>query len=851
MSSMDRLDGLSRLSQLDDSNNRTISEGELCTASHRGRRLSLALATSSEQRQMAGLFQRSLSVPAGWQPKQVEEPNNQTLFRWTDPHGQFSRQDTQQLLQVLQQQNTQALVLKNPKQQQLLSNAFKQLQALQTLLGHKEQVNLTVAEVDSLQQGLANLSQALPKGDLKELTQLLAVQVRVKGLLIARDELKAQMYQQLKRFEQPGNNSQINLSLQLTAGAGLFGLDLLKGNVGIDVGLYVEADDDTGILEFRTGGLQLGITAGEKKIMQASGDVKVTKGVVYNDNSLSDFIDRHVDNMMGALFTAGAGKGVKHLKGWQENRQFAGLQQQALAGQHRLNNLLLKQGLASQVESQVLQPKEIPLRIPIVKKQFNAGLQLFHRVFQGTYSRIKFTGDVHKYDRLLDSIKEDSSRIQRFKKQYYMPSINRLAEVNEKNTAQLALPDRAKRIIDELAAEFEHYSQIVQFCDYAKQHPRQVDKQQLKQARQVKTSIEANRGAKGRGEFTKAVIVAYSALQQVYQASTSASHASHEAESVTHFENRLKRPLFHISDKTFLEKLSFKADGEFKRNYESGTFAISLPAEHAALGINVNYFNTIKHPNHYRQGEFLEFNLTLKGQLGLNDLTSLMASERAAFSGLNSIFQANGSDASISAEEIAKQVGDSLSFAGDFGLEAGASVNIRLRRSENNKWALQFVRLGTQSGINIAGGASAPVAPGVEVGGKVKVNASQSTVRREWLGNNTLSYILPIFNTLQGTDQAGRWDAFIQRHQAAFGKIFRNIATSRTTIHQEVQSLLTQIGNGDLKARLEKAVADYKQQPTQVNFELANEAFNAFLFEQREVYKAKNKPQWTDKTGDA
>ncbi|MDE1461137.1 hypothetical protein [Spartinivicinus poritis] len=848
MSSMDRLDGLSRLSQLDDSN-RTVSEREQCTASHRGRRLSLAPATSSEQQQMAGLFQRSLSVPAQWQPKQVEVPSRQAPFRWTDPHGQFSRQDTQQLLQILLQQKFRPLELSNPKRQQLLSHAFEQLQALQTLFNHKDQANLTVAEVESLQQGLANLSQALPKGDLKELIQLLAVQVRVKGLLIARDELKAQMYQQLRRFEQPGNNSQINLSLQLTAGAGLFGLDLLKGNVGIDVGLYVEADDDTGILEFRTGGLQLGITAGEKKIMQASGDVKVTKGVIYNDNALSDFIDRHVDNMMGALFTAGAGKGVKHLKGWQENRQFAGLQQQALAGQHRLNNLLLKHGLASQVESQVVQPKEIPLRIPIIKKQFNAGLQLFHRVFQGTYSRINFAGNVHKYDRLLDSLKDDSSRIQRFKKQYYMPSINRLAEINEKNNTQLALSDRAKQVIDELAAEFEYYSQVVQFCDYAKQHPQQVDKQQLKQARQVKASIEANRGTKGRGEFTKAVMVAYSALQQVYQASASATQVSQQTESFTHFENRLKRPLFHVSDKTFLEKLSFKVDGEFKRNYESGTLAISLPAEHAALGINVNYFNTIKHPNHYRQGEFVEFNITLKGQLGLNDLTSLMASERAAFSGLNSIFQANGSDASISAEELSKQVGDSLSFAGDLGLEAGASVNIRLRRSENNKWALQFVRLGTQSGINIGGGASAPVTPGVEVGGKVKVNASQNTVRGEWLGSNTLSYILPIFNTLQGTNQADRWDAFIQRHQSAFGKIFRNIATSKTTVHQEVQRLLTQIGNDELKARLEKAVADYKQQPTQVNFELANEAFNTFLFEQQEVYKAKNKPQWTDKTG--
>ncbi|WP_163834481.1 hypothetical protein [Spartinivicinus ruber] len=853
MPSMDHLNGSGHLSQLDDNTNRIIEEG-LPVGNHRGRRFSLSLAstTSVEQRQMAGLFQCSVSTPAKLPKCSTQLLQNQDPFRWIDNQGQFSRQETQHLLQVLQG-NGQLSVL---KQQQQLHDVFKQLQSLHMLLAEKKDAQLTVAEVESLQQTLENLSQLLPKSELKELAQLLAVQVRVKGLLIAREALKAQMHQQLKRFEQPGNYSQVNLSLQLTAGAGLFGLELLKGKIGIDAGLYVEADDDTGILEFRTGGLQLGVTAGETKIMQASGDFKVTKGVIYNDDSLDDFIERHMDNLMGALFTAGAGKNVKHLKGWQENRQFAALQQQALTGQHRLNNLLLKHGVASQVESQVAQPKAIPLRIPIIKKQFDASLQLFHRVFQGTYSRISYKGDAHKREKLLDSLKDDSSRIHRFKHEYYMPSINRLAEVNQKlntensDTLKPALPDRTKQVIDELSAEFEHYSQIVQFCDYGKKHPNEINKQELKQARQIKASLEAARGCKGRGEFIKAIVVAYAALQQVYQASASGTQNAQHAASFAHFENRLKRPLFHVSDKTFFEKLSFKASGEFKRNYQAGTLTISLPAEHASLGINVNYFNTIKHPNYYRQGEFLEFNVNLKGQLGLTDLINLLASERAAFNGLNSIFQANGSDASVSAEEIAKQVNDTLIFAGDIGLEAGASVSIRLRRSENKKWALQFVRLASQSGINLSGGVSAPVAAGIEAGGKVKVNASQNTVRREWLGSNTLSYILPIFNTLQSSNQASRWDAFIQRHQSVFGEIFSNIATSNTTIHQEVHSLLEQIGKDDLSSCFAKAITDYKQQPTQVNFQLAKEVFNEFLFEQRGVYKANSKPQWTDKTAD-
>ncbi|MDE1462993.1 hypothetical protein [Spartinivicinus poritis] len=774
----------------------------------------------------------------------IVQSTPEPIFQWFNQQGYLSSDQTLYLLKKLHEQ----LGLLTQHGKTNLASSLVSIQELTDRIKSSPSAYLAQADVESLYQLLAGLCFALPAGELHELMELLSVQVRLQGLLATKDTLKSQLYQQLKKFEQPGASSQISLSLQLSAGAGLFGLNLVDSKLSLKLGLQLLTDDDSGMLEIHTGGVQLGIQAGSNKILKGlvtgSGEV----GTVYSDGCLADFVNRYTDNLMGALLTAGASKSTSHLQGWKHDRSFLKIQKQALTNQHRLNNLLLKHGFVSEVKTHTAPPRVVSGKCKLVQGKLQAGLTLFQRIFQGHYQKSQLNMDILSRQPLLDSLKQESSRIYRYNHRFYTPSINRIAEIQQQRGNSISLPETIKQAIEELEAEFHQYSQLVQFCDYAKQHPKQINKNQLRQALQIKASFESGRGVKGRGEFTKAVTIAYAALHQLYKASASDQQQNKNLVDFSQFEVTLKRPLFHLAEKSLINKLTFAVRSILRRTYEGGTLQVSLPIENASMGLSIAHFNTKEHPNYYRKGQYLDITIELKGQLGLSELLTMITSERAAFSSLKDILQINDNQTEFSTSGIAEQLKEVLGNAGDIGLDGKNTLHFRLKQIKSvNKWVLQFVRLANHSGLTIKSpDINLPILPSINSSIGVSVKGSQTTIQKEWLGNNTLSYLLPIHNTLQGANQSDRWQQFTHQHEHALKKLFSNMAEENTAANSEMTALLAQINDQKLQAALKLALSHYAHNKTAVNFQELVSVFNRFLAAQLAVYKVESQKECWD-----
>ncbi|MCX4028173.1 hypothetical protein H0A36_20345 [Endozoicomonas sp. SM1973] len=765
------------------------------------------------------------------------------VFNWFDQQGHLSSEQSLYLLKNLHRQLEGSVEATNTK----LAIPLVSLQLLIERISSSSNTHLAQTEVESLYQLLEEVSLVLPKGELHELTQLLSVQVRLQGLLTTRETIKSQLYQQLKKFEQPGASSQIRLSLQLSAGAGLLGVNFIDSKLSFRLGFQLLTDDDSGILEIRSGGIELGIQVGSNMLKGvATGSKEV--GTVYSDGCLTDFVNRYTDHLMEALLVTGVSKNSRHMEGWKQERIFQKIQQQALTNQHRLNNLLLKHGFASEVKTHTAPAKLVPGKCKLVQGKLHAGLKLFQRIFQGSYQKSQLNMDIMSRQPLLDSLKQESSRIYRYNQQTYTPSINRLAELRQQSVHTSSLPDLTKQVVEELEAEFLHYSQLVQFCDYAKQHPKQINKQQLSQAKQIKASFEAGRGVKGRGEFTKAVTIAYAALHQLYMTNVADEQQNKNLAYFSQFEATLKRPLFHLAEKSFINKLTFAVRSILKRTYEGGSLQVSLPTENAAIGLHITHFNTKEHPNYYRKGQYLDITIELKGQLGLSELLTMIASERAAFSSLKDILQLNDNQAELSTAAITGQLKEVLSNVGDIGLDGKTSLHFRLKQIKLvNKWVLQFVRLATHSGLTIKSpDVNLPILPSINSSIGASVKACQTTIQKEWLGNNTLSYLLPIHNTLQGANQSDRWKQFTHQHEHALKKLFSNMAKEHSVVNSEMTVLFAQINDQDLQAELKLALSHYTRNKTAVNFQKLVSVFNQFLAAQYLVYQVESQKETTD-----
>ncbi|WP_163833076.1 DUF1848 domain-containing protein [Spartinivicinus ruber] len=793
--------------------------------------------------------------------QQSESQSHTTPFYIRNETGQWLRTSLLELLQLFQKKTTAVATLNTSdslnnhkfKNYTIQYNTNNQIKQLTDQLSGCTEETLTDAEIISFYQLVKKLAKELPEGtEFQELTELLATQAKLQNLAIARELLKQQLYQQLSQFEQPGSSSEYQAQLRLSVGACLLGLDLLEGGVTFKAVFKVLTDDDTGILEIRAAGLKLSLAAGDKAIAEGVVGAQADCGTVYSDESLMAFVDRYVDSIMGALFTAATSKSIGQLMDWKRNQTYVELQQQALSSQYRLNNLLLKQGLPAQWVPELSQEKKIPMKMKLLTGKVAAGVQLFKRIFSSELSASRLKADIAKREPLVDSLKQDVLRLFRFDQHYYSKSIRDLSKLGCQQ--QVPFVDRAKQVLDKLVAEYQHYTELVQFCDYARANPKKIQPSHLAQAKKVKASIEAQRGTKGRVDYLKSVSISYVALLQLYLASCPAVQRQQYEQAYQAFEKQLRQPLFYVPLNKMIKQLSFPTRCQLLRNEYGGTLSLALPSENAGLSLNVTYTDTEQHPNYYRQGKFLDFTIKLDNQFNVENILSLIASDKTAFTSLDSILQSSRADSEnnpatpgVTQQSILSQLRQTLSHVFDVGLELGASLECRFKQSVKGHWSLQFVRIKTQMGrAAMVPGLGVLVAPAVKAAVSAKAAEKQTVVRQEWLGSNTLSYLLPIYNTLHNTEQIERWQLFMQQHEKELKKMFIAIATPGTSIREETEKLLAKINNSDLELALFAKINDFKQHATANNYQEVLPIFNEFLESQKEVHLKLSEKVWHD-----
>ncbi|MDE1465193.1 hypothetical protein [Spartinivicinus poritis] len=764
-------------------------------------------------------------------------------LKMRNEQGEWLRESVVTVLQLFQKK-----VAELNKQKLLTTKELSsQLDQLSDQLNQQSAPVLNETEISSFYQQLKKLADTLPKtSDIQELAELLAVHAKLQSLAGARESLKQQLYQQLIQLEQPGASSKFQAQLRLSVGASLLGLDLLEGSITIKAMFEVLTEDDTGIFEIRSAGLKLSMAGGDKSIVEGEAAVQAGYGTIYSDESLLAFVDRQVDSIMGALFTAATSKSIGHLMDWKRNQTYVELQQQALSSQHRLNNLLLKQGLPAQVVPALGKIKKMPLKMKLFTGKMAAGVNLFRRIFKGEVSKSVFNADIAKRQPLIDSLQQDSLRLFRYDSHYYNKSINDLTQLAIQQ-ADKPLLVRAKQVLDGLFAEYQHYSDLAQFCDYARANPKKIPSSTLEQARQVKASIELQREAKGRVEYLKTISISYIALLQLYIASCPVEQQEAYKQHYQAFGEQLRQPVFYIPESTMADQLSFSTRSQLLRNAFGGTLTLELPSENIGLSLSATYTNTEKHPNYYRQGEFLDLMISLDNQFNIEDILSLIDSEKTTFNGLDAMLKSNDTEPGVTQQSIISQLRQTLSHVFDVGLELGASLECRFKKSDKKHWNLQFVRIKTQFGrAALMPGLGIEIAPTVKAAVSAKAAETQTVVRQEWLGSNTLSYLLPIYNALNSTEQTERWQLFTKQHEKEFKKIFIAIATIGSSVRDEVDKLLEKIESPELHARLLTAIGEFKQNATANNYQKALTVFNEFLSYQQEVHFKLSEKVWHD-----
>lgn len=355
-----------------------------------------------------------------------------------------------------------------------------------------------------------------------------------------------------------------------------------------------------------------------------------------------------------------------------------------------------------------------------------------------------------------------------------------------------------------------------------------------KDAQRLKRQIENNRASQGRAQTTRSFILTHLALVESYDkiAKFKGSYPKGIEKDIASYERDYDFPKFPLNrshlKEIFKTQYSYTTQAYAKANVQLGGQNVDVTV--TRIG------ETESNPNN--RGLYINFKLPGK-LVTVAQLTKL--NKNLSTKILPDVMKSDIKGYSRSS--ITNLIDPNIPLVEFGSISKSSFVEFNLVQTPVTKqFALQYMR--KTDSIEAGASAEIPVAYGVTaVGG---LSFSQSRFMSEKLGNNTLTYIMTLYDGYRdgnkGEPRNEDWLKTLEKHEPEFKKMFKNLADPSNNIAKESKDIfksLKETAGKDKAEALEpifqNAIKQYSKDPTALNYNEAVKSLNQ-LFDLNHTY---------------
>ncbi len=666
-----------------------------------------------------------------------------------------------------------------------------------------------------LYRSLKQLKHAVRQERTRQTVAMLQNRVRENALTIVKREFKEKLKQQLAGLNEAGAERSVELNLDLELDGGLFGINLLGGNIGLQYEFKAEAGDDGRIRDQHGTSVTMGLTLGND-VIKGQAAVGGGGGKERTFDSLDDFIEFHANDLLTALLTRKPGntRHARHVK------QLDDLHSRNVAENEQLQQRLVEVGVIAGGDKVEATPGRKPafLEGNILKMKASVGVSMLDDMMSGEYEIENSVTRFKKRTEWMDALKDRPELVDDMPPQCFSFVWNGEIQTGEEGHAwlqrleqglqkqagnyqkavgptkklvhqkQLVARHSLKQAISLLYAEFDHY------CAVVNRYEGRFKSGNKAAIRDIKHKMETARGADGRGDYLKRLIATHSRLERAYKMTFNPGEApvTHDGAFMTlldTMETDYRTPRVNLS-MINVKTLSAKQKAKSKSLTQTGLFTFKIPETKYELSAEVSYEKTKGHPNPDFDGTSASVSFTLSGG-------AMLSSALKAFKGNPPGLTALG----FAKNEEWLSLGEDI--LPDLGLEFDSDVQVAFNLAKAEKgWRLENLRV-------MAGDRLGLKSPTVSIpaGGwgdlKLQAGASLSSVDKlyERIGDDTTGYIQTRFNgwSAQGEieGEGSCWKAFVKDNEKQLHSLMKNIGTGGTNARKEFKELIKDLKKAD------------------------------------------------------
>lgn len=759
----------------------------------------------------------------------------------------------------------------------------KQIEALNQALVHIDEVDAETTSVEKL-IALSNILKTV-QADAPDIvgSELLSgwrdhLDDQIKG--IAREEFTKALGKQLKSLEKGGSQQEYILSFELGAATA----HVVGANAGIRFTLDASALNSSLIMDRSTLTGNIDLIIGHNLAVRVDADMSLSAGRGKLFKNLDDFVDFHANDILPVLLGS-ASKAHKNIKGVIKARQSDSLHARLVADKSKLQQTLIGFGVLNPGDRLIVKDRRRAEYTEVSEKTiaFQAQVNAFEKMLAGSYTLTNKHSEFRRHVAIQDAFRSNPQLLEKEPSRYFSVLTHKqiltgvegqkwieatgqlLSQLGEEYLVTVKSDPRKAAVlrgmveqirsnlrgaIAALYSEYDHYSAVVNRYD-GKDDSSDIHGD----LGDIKHKLEKSRGCHGRGEFLRAISATHARLSGIYHDSfiPGLPPTPEDIEAGKLFscmEAEYRMPQVHLSDKQIKNSLHVKTINRSSQINHAGEIKAKIPNTPLLLSAAVQKEHIEGHFNTDMNGDYLNVSCRLDAGASVQKILGALSSHIGRAAGINS-----------------QLIASSLPTNMTYKTYTAGQLECRFVKAEDG-YRLQYIRFCGEKGI---GGATPEIpvvaGPWGNVNAKIGAAFHHKTNLKEYVGNNTLTYMFTRFNgwanggkaseDIQTMREAGQseeagadyWDRFIHNNEPQIKLALKNMADTKKNITLELNIRLKEIGDSAFSSQFQQALETYSKTPSDENYKAALKDFNEFMARSHQIDKAKTQSAFTMKTG--
>ncbi|MGY0220026.1 hypothetical protein ACWJJH_22025 [Endozoicomonadaceae bacterium StTr2] len=686
------------------------------------------------------------------------------------------------------------------------------IQAQLDRLNQQDRVSLD--DLGKLYKSLGKMSACIGDPRLKQTVTMLKNQIRSQVLHELKQEFQQQFKKSLSELERGGASRSFSINIELGAAVSVFGMHLADISAGLEYKFSVSANDDSRLVDLHKLSPRVSLVLGPKDVIAADAAVigEFGDGKVFPN--VDEFAAFHANDLLGVLLNQ---RKVAGSKGVYRARKADAAAKTATAEINRFEHELRRLKVIAPGDRLIGKLQRQPSYTELTSKAgtVTAGMSALEGLMSAGVSasatRQKFTRRTDLVQTLRDNygLVHALGTPQQFgvllQGQYWPGELGdqKLKQLEmERDEARRTLVtesmevawqdarqdlrelrEQTKASIAALEAEYQAYIHAVNCYDSAPAESKP-------QLQLLKHRMELGRGAVGRGECLRAMMLTHARLAEVYLDTFTGEESPVTDDSgffseLERIEAAYRTPQLNLNNEKHIRPCLMHASKAKSTNLEGTGFVnLGVPYTPLRFGAVVKGNRISGHPNPDNDGRYLNVSFKVGGVFKMSDLLSVCKGE----------IPFNSSSIEFNDDVPWFQFSDV--DMGDFGYQTtpGMQVEFNIIRTDTGP-RLQYIRVTQEKSDGLAS-PQIPLGEGPGVGLHLKLGGSRGQVdnRYEYIGNNTLTYLQTRYNGLTAggktSGDENLWQPFVKKNRKQLLSLLKNMAKPGTNAHQEMQVLL-------------------------------------------------------------